>query len=66
MPLDLKEPEGWRLSSLRKILLLRFRNPVSQGGAERETGARALVVNTYHPAALERGPDSIRGVVTQG
>lgn len=26
MPLDLKEPEGWRLSSLRKILLLRFRN----------------------------------------
>lgn len=24
MPRDLKEPEGWRRSSLRKILLLRF------------------------------------------
>jgi hypothetical protein len=26
---DLKDPEGWRFSSLRKILLLRFRIPSS-------------------------------------
>lgn len=26
---DLNDPEGWRFSSLRKILLLRFRTPLS-------------------------------------
>jgi hypothetical protein len=35
---DLNDPEGWRFSSLRKILLLRFRIPLSQmyGGCARK------------------------------
>jgi hypothetical protein len=27
---DLNDPEGWRVSSLRNILLLRFRTPLSK------------------------------------
>lgn len=34
MPRALKEPEGWRDSSLRRILLLRFRNLVVMIGEE--------------------------------
>lgn len=32
MPRDLNDPDGWRLSSLRKILLLRFRSLSWLGG----------------------------------
>lgn len=58
MPRDLKEPEGWRFSSLRKILLLRFRNAL-------ECGSRGGGV-PYHPAALDRAVDSMRGVSLHG
>ena len=34
MPRLLKEPEGWRVSSLRKILLLRFSDLCLLGGGE--------------------------------
>lgn len=55
--LDLKEPAGWRFSSLRKILL---------GISERDVRALRGQVSTNHPAALESAADSIKGVSTQG
>lgn len=66
MPRDLKEPDGWRFSSLRWTLLscrVRFAWVV--------TGVQDLELKlegrgTYHPAARERALDSLRGVRIQG
>jgi hypothetical protein len=41
---DLNEPDGCRVSSLRKILLLRFRNLLSRGGLERRQSRERATV----------------------
>lgn len=62
---DLKEPEGWRSSSLRKILLELV---WLVSGLSWWVGG--LVVKlfcfSYHPACLESVADSMRGVSIQG
>ena len=58
MPRDLKEAAGWRFSSLRKMRLGRL--------GQRNGGGLWRLKGTYHPAALERAADSIKGVETQG
>lgn len=61
MPRDLKEPDGCKFSSLRKILLLRLRSIhticFSWGFG---------FGHTNHPAACESAADSMRGVWTHG
>jgi hypothetical protein len=56
MPRDLKEADGWRFSSLRKMLLLKGLAVVLRNWRGRE----------YHPASRERAAERIRGVWTQG
>lgn len=58
MPRDLKEPEGWRFSSLRNMRL---------GVLGQHCGGRLVTAEcSYHPAALDKGADSIIGVATHG
>ena len=59
MPRDLKDPPGWRFSSFRKILLLRFSDRCSRR-VSYQAGA------PYHPAASESTVDSTKGVWRQG
>ena len=60
---DLKDPAGWRFSSLRKIRLhLIFSVGTYILGMKRLEDEGV----TYHPAALDRAEDSIKGVSTQG
>lgn len=57
---DLKDPDGWRRSSFKKILL-RMRKFCKLSELWKRPRDR-----TYHPAALERAADSIKGVSIQG
>jgi hypothetical protein len=63
MPRDLKDPLGWRFSSLRKILLLRFSFHNLNFQLELRTKKGG---SPYHPAALDSAADSINGVSSQG
>jgi hypothetical protein len=53
--LDLKDPDGWRSSSFKKILL----HAISVW-MDRKVGC------SYHPATLDNAADSIRGVSIHG
>lgn len=57
--LDLKEPEGWRFSSLRNTLLF-------VGQSFLTTRCEDSGRSTYHPAALESATDSTSGVLRHG
>jgi hypothetical protein len=56
--LDLKDPDGWRSSSFRKILLHAISVWIDR--IHRNVGC------SYHPATLESAADSIRGVSIHG
>ena len=58
IPRDLKEPLGWRFSSLRSIRLACL--SVMRLKLEAAKGER------YHPAAFDSAEDSFNGVAIQG
>jgi hypothetical protein len=59
---DLKEPDGWRRSSLRKM---RLKDGLAYGCIK--VGFSWLwEKSSYHPACLERVADSMRGVSIHG
>jgi hypothetical protein len=66
MPRLLKEPEGCRVSSLRKILLLQFSDLRLVRELMLQRKERVDCWAPYHPAASERLADSTRGVSRHG